>query len=735
MILRVALSAIALLLGGVADAFGQVSIAYDTGHQPVAYAVQRLAQTFARYGQTVEMWHLSQAAAGAPSIVVLTARDPIPGGLGGGVQAADLESIAPEGFELRWANGGERLLVLASDPVGAMYGLMEVRDHVASHGDFRTLRPHRVDPGFEYRIVKFNLPWSPYRPGEATELHTHVVRDLAFWERFLDMMVDARLNVLSLWNNHPFPFMIRATNFPLATPFDDAELADWQRFWRSLFAMAKQRGIQTFIVNWNIVVSPEFAEAYGASEYNDLSELVRRYTRESVTQLIDEYEDLTGIGVTLADWMGTFNESMTPEQREAWIEETFVAGMKAASRDVKFIHRSVLAGDPMAMRRLIDRAELSEPVLVEIKFNWSHGHSTPTLAITHDYHSGQLDERFWSPLPDNYRIQWMVRNEDFFILRWGQPDFVREHIATNRHEYVNGYFIGSEGYVPAVDYSHVPSPVKTWQYAFEKQWLFYWVWGRLLYDPDTPDAVFEAEMDRRYGQGVGGPLLEAYRRASNMPLRLASFFRSTWDYTLYSEGFTSAARASNTAAWDPTSPFISILEFIDHETLDPRLVSIPEYTESWLSGSAIPEGKVTPLELADASEEDSRRALELVDGLRSRVNAFSGALESELDDVAAWAHLGFYLADKLRAGVALDRFRKTGDASHRDAAVALLERCLEHWDRVVGYTRNRYVAVPHVALASAREERFRYFSWENYRSEVERDIEIARTLPPDAQVE
>jgi hypothetical protein len=50
--------------------------------------------------------------------------------------------------------------------------------------------------------------------------------------------------------------------------------------------------------------------------------------------------------------------------------------------------------------------------------------------------------------------------------------------------------VGSETYIPAKDYfTKLEAPVD-WQYAFQRQWLFYKLWGRLLYNPDTPDAVF-----------------------------------------------------------------------------------------------------------------------------------------------------------------------------------------------------------------------------------------------------
>lgn len=706
------------------NGLAQISITYDTGEDPVAYAANKFHQALAEEGFSLTSFHISHSSELSDINVVI--KDHIPEWLSSHVRQRDLDSIRAEGYGFRRINNGKNLLVLASDAVGAEYGLLELAEVVQARGVYQIPPDKTVNPSLNYRIIKFNLPWSPYRESEATTIHTHTCRDLKFWEEFLDMMAENRLNVLSLWNNHPFPYMIKATNFPEATPFNEQEMEEWQTFWRSLFRMAKQRGIQTFIVNWNIVVSPEFAKAYGAEEYNDLSDQVIQYTRESVTQLINEYEDLTGLGVTLADWMGNFGEEeMTPQKREDWIESTFVAGMKEANRPVKFIHRSVLAGDPLAMRQVIDRADLEEPALVEVKFNWSHGHSTPTLAITHDYHSGKLDERFWEPKPDNYNIQWMIRNEDFFILRWGQPDFIRKHIALNNKDYVNGYFIGSEGYIPALDYSHKVSTVKTWQYAFEKQWLFYKVWGRLLYEADTPDSVFTGAFDMRYGKGVGEPLLRAYKLAGNMPLRLASFHRSTWDYTLYSEGFIEAEPSSPDGVFDRSSPFISIHEFIDHETLDPQMLSIPDYVEQVVDEKKISPEMITPLALADSSEQDSRRALELASSLRSRVDAFSGALVSELDDVATWSYLGLYMADKLRAGVALEKFRKTGNAAQKQQAIQFLEQCLAHWDKVISFTKDRYMPTPHVSTERWGEE-YKEFSWELLRPQVVRDIEIAR---------
>ncbi len=700
----------------------QMTIKFDHQSGPVFYGVNQLHNTLIREG--IQLTIHSVPDQNSEDILVLSGPESLNEvkKLYDKIQPGE---IMPEGFQILRPENQKKIIIASGDEIGAMYGLLELTEYAGTHSDLFGIESGMNNPHFQYRIIKFNLPWSPYRDSPATSIHMQTCRDLNFWEKFLDMMAENRFNVLSLWNLHPFPYMIRAKNYPQATPFNDEELAEWQEFWKILFRMAKQRGIQTFIVNWNIVVSPEFAKAYGADEYNDRSDLVKKYTRESVTQVIDEYEDLAGIGVTLADWMNNFNGSMSAKEREDWIAETFVEGMKQAGRKVKFLHRSVLSGSPIEMRRVIDVADLEEPALVEVKFNWSHGHSTPTLAITHDYESGVVDDRFWNPKPENYNIEWMIRNEDFFILRWGQPDFIRKHIAINTHDYVNGYFIGSEGYIPALDYSQKISPEKTWQYGFEKQWLFYKLWGRLLYDPETPDQVFEEAFNRRYGIRTGHLLLNAYSLASRMPLQLASFYRSTWDYTLYSEGFLAPRPSSSETFFDETSDFISLDELIFHETLEPKMISIMDYVNKITAEKSIPQEMITPIELADQLEQDGLNAIELLNILNLHESDLKGALISEREDLFTWSYLSLYFADKIRAGVSLQLFRTKGNSQDKARSIDFLVKALDHWENVVEHTMDRYMPVPHVSIPEDAPES-KWFSWKNYLPQVKRDIQIAR---------
>ena len=615
--------------------------------------------------------------------------------------------------------------VTGSDDKGLLYGSLTLAEDLRNGTTLPNIKARTERSYLPFRAIKFNLPWDTYRHSQALDQHWETCRDLRFWEAFLDMMAQNRFNALTLWNLHPFPFMIRPTNFPQACPFTNQELADWQALYRGIFRLARERGIDTYLVNWNIYVSPEFAKAHQVALDNmdhkihatgDTSEIIKRYTRECVTQVLNEYPDLTGLGFTHGEAMW----GMTPRQRQDWFGETILAGMRQASRKAKLIHRVplsanlALGGSTSVDTEQLTRKAMEEldfldgPIWSEIKFNWSHAFSSPKLIKVH---GGKLNDTYFKPMPKNYRIAWMARNEDFFCLRWGVPGFIREHIATNTQPYVGGYFVGSECYIPAKDYFTKSSSAVDWQYAFERQWLFYKLWGRLLYNPATPDAVFKAEFTRRYGKGTE-PLLEASALAGTTPLRLASYFDFTWDFTLYSEGFM----ALNNKSMD----YISVDRQISQPPADGNYVSVSEYVKTTAKGGSFEKNRITPPDLIQQLEQDCQKALALV----APVKATSSALRQEVADVKAWAYLGLYFAQKLRGAVALQTYRIQGDEKNKTLAIQHLQNALKQWDEVIALTRPLYNDMPLVHFSESDDSR--RFHWEKLRPAVANDIDIAR---------
>ena len=637
------------------------------------------------------------------------------------------DQLGAEAFSI--IPGGKIITIYGGDKRGLIYGTLALVEHLRNGVPLEKVKREDDKPNLEFRGIKFNLPWHTYRPSSALDQHYETVRNLKFWEAFLDMMVENRFNVISLWNLDPYTFMIKPKNFPEASPWTDKEMAEWQHLYHEIFRMAKERGLDTYIVHWNIFVSKEFAKAHNVAKENfyphyfvkgDTSEIVRRYMRECVIQVLQEYLNLDGIGISQGEGMA----GMTPLQRQKWVDDVLIAGMLEADRPVKLINRvpfsSGTSSDPgvsknveqitrTTMESLGDRFE--GPIWVPIKFNWSHGHSTLELVKVH---GGKLGDTYFKPDPKNYKIVWTVRNEDFFALRWGVPDFISKHIARNvKADYVGGYMIGSETYIPALDYfTAVKEPVD-WKWAFQRQWLFYKLWGRLLYDPDTPDKIFQAEYNRRYGS-KGDNLLRAYALASNTQLRLASLYDSKWDFTLYCEGFL--------ALQGDSTKYISVDRLIEQPTLDPNYVSVEDYVEKTLKGETFSNDQVTPDKLADKLEKDNREALHLIDNIDVSGNA---SLMYEVADVKVWAYLALHLAEKLRGTIALQTYRLQGRL-HKEA-IEHLKKALDYWDKVIEITRPIYKDMPltHYNNNFFTANNNNLFHWALIRDQVARDVDIA----------
>jgi hypothetical protein len=218
-------------------------------------------------------------------------------------------------------------------------------------------------------------------------------------------------------------------------------------------------------------------------------------------------------------------------------------------------------------------------------------------------------------------------------------------------------------------------------------------------------------------------MLEACSLASSVPLQLASFFKSTWDFTLYSEGFL--------APWiigfdDGKSPFISLEELVRHETLDARYMSIGDFCEKRAQGIRIPGERITPPELAGLVEADCELAMKLINKFRNE--AEDPTLVSELDDLETWCHLGFYFADKLRAGVAWETKRITGEKAESDAATLYLTKCIGHWKNVVRLTQEPYQPMPYVSMGHHQQKwpGFTAFHWDLFSGEVRADLEFVQ---------
>jgi hypothetical protein len=635
----------------------------------------------------------------------------------------DSVNLKPEAYTIK--NDKNKVKIMGGDATGIMYALLDIKEQL-SYG-IHTIKDKSVSPHLDFRAIKFNLPWDAYRGSKTLAQHKETCRDTVFWASFLDMMVENRFNKLTLWNLHPFNYMVKLNKYPEANNFSEDEFAEWEVFWHSLFRMARERGIETYLVNWNIFVPNSFAMHHNVSEISqgekkhlgkgDTSEIVKDYMRESVREVIDTYPNLTGLGITLGEGMG----EMTAEEREVWLLETIIEGARQAKRKIKFIHRVPLSAgthpagstsvsvEQMTRKTLDTLTVFDGPMNIELKFNWSHAFSTPKLVKVH---GGKLSDTYWNPIPSNYYLAWMMRNEDFIILRWGQTDFVREHIKENVHPYVNGYYVGSETYIPAKDYI-TSLPGASYTYAFERQWLFYKIWGNLLYDPSTSDDYFSDAFEQRF-PNYGKFLFEAQLKASKVPLIIASYWNARWDFTLYSEGMLGFNDGP------PAVKLLSLETMANRQPMDPSYIGIKEYLDLEKSTS---NAKINPIQLADSLSLFCNKALKEIDHI---VPGDNTDLLYEKTDIVAWSYLGLYFSDKLKAAVAYQEYLNTDDKKNHEKAIEHLEKATANWSKLVDATKSVYQPVP-IEHKGYRVES-NLFHWSIVQEEVKAELEWLKSL-------
>jgi len=83
----------------------------------------------------------------------------------------------------------------------------------------RPVDRHRRAPHIAQRGIKFNIPLDARTPSysdnsDAAQNNIAEMWSFDFWREFLDHMARHRYNVLSLWNLHPFPSMVRVAEYP-----------------------------------------------------------------------------------------------------------------------------------------------------------------------------------------------------------------------------------------------------------------------------------------------------------------------------------------------------------------------------------------------------------------------------------------------------------------------------------------------------------------------------------------
>ena len=199
----------------------------------------------------------------------------------------DLDSSGLKDQEYVIKLAKNKVLVRGGDDIGLMYGGLEIAEQLELYGEIKACSG---SPFIKRRGIKFNIPLDARTPsyddsGDAAQENIAEMWSWDFWEEFLDQMALHRYNVLSLWNPHPFPSMIKMEEYPeialddvyrttlkpegLENEWGDPGLVTSNvvanlemvvqmsidekiSFWQKVMQYAADRGIDIYWINWNI---------------------------------------------------------------------------------------------------------------------------------------------------------------------------------------------------------------------------------------------------------------------------------------------------------------------------------------------------------------------------------------------------------------------------------------------------------------------------------------------------
>lgn len=693
------------------------------------------------------------AAQPAPGlrITVLQREEALRRGVSGTVTGRELSELRAEGFALALSGTGaaRELWVIGADVAGQLYGTLELAEQVRALG-VEAVRPLTRSPHFALRGTKLNLPLDARTPSysdmsDSGQAAIATIWDFDFWRAYLDQLTRHRYNFVSLWNEHPFPSLVRVPEYPdvalsdvwrsksrfeehypttgteLVTPALLAKVEVVARltieqkmeFWRRVMSYAKERNIEFGLITWNIFTYG-VAGKYGITDAID-NPITVDYFRASVRALFRTYPLLRAIGLTTGENMG----DASFDAKERWAFATYGRGTLDAAqaepeRRIRFIHRQHQA-------RAQDIAAAFQPLVaqpnVDFLFSFKYAQAHVLSSTRQTFH-----EDFLGSL-GGFKTLWTLRNDDALMFRWAAPSFVRQFVQNLPSQQSAGYYFGSDMWVWAREFLD-KQPSTPRQLEIDKHWLHFLLWGRLGYDPTLDDERIVALVRERFGGIEAGQLLSAWQSASLIYPLVTGFHWGEYDFQWYIEGCRSRPGPAQTA-----SGFHDVNRFITlgvHPATDN--IPIPQYVAAHGSGEQL--RGTTPLQVAERIAAHSRAALAVLEQLSRPLPGAGQAaqpavqeLRSTLGDIRAMALLGEYYAGKIRGATELALFRATKDTAHQQRAVQALTGAAQSWR---AYTRQASSQYRNPVWTN----RVGIVDWAGLTREVDRDIAIARQAPP-----
>jgi len=597
-------------------------------------------------------------------------------------------STPVEGYEI----SGNRLL--ANDGRGLMYGLLEAADQIHRDGRFtdRKESPRVAMRGIRVFIHNEDLERSWYYSRE-------------YWNDFFTTLARDRFNRFNLVFAHqtdylapPYPFWVDIPEFPGIRA-------------RNLSAQRRQKNLEMLQFISQDATDHGIDFTLGIWEHN-----------------IQDYRKPPMIPMT----EGLTRENIGPYSYAA-LKKVLQLCPAIQSVQMRTNNESGIANDQQVdfYRNYVFRAihDAGRPVILDLR-GW--GMASGMLKVASEAGiTARLSSKYWAEdigrpyqpaatYPGYSYLDFLKnsRSYKFYwelwalgsnrLLLWGSPSYVRRAVSTFGLGGAEGFEIdpplaqkgfgnapGTWGIFAAGQQRRV-----FWKWEFERYWLFYRLWGRLSYDPETSESAWMADITTRFG-AAAKDVMNAYESASQVVPEIVAVHLADPNMYIWPEinpgGLIDSYRGILPSDWQ-------------------YVASIPEAVHDRLAHFA--SAKQTAPETArrlDALAESIEKGL---DRAKTRVKATAEWLSTE-PDLRVLALMARYHAQKQLAAYHLELFDRTGDEGGLRQAKEEVAAGLAIWQKLVALTDGLYPA----EMSFGPDDKG---DWKDKLPYVREDVEIVR---------
>ena len=608
------------------------------------------------------------------------------------ITLSSANSGTAEGYTI--AKNKKGITVTGNDATGVIYGCVELADRIHQAGGL-DIQPVTEAPQMVMRGTCIGLQKTVYLPGHGVYEYPYTPEnfpwfyDKAEWVKYLDMMVENKMNSLYLWNGHPFASLVKLKDYPFALEVDEETFKKNEEIFSFLTHEADKRGIWVIQMFYNIILSKPFADHYGLKtqdRHRPITPLISDYTRKSIAAFIENYPNV-GLLVCLGEAMATIDDDVT------WMKETIIPGikdgLKASGRtDIPpVVLRSHDTDGPLVLKESLP---LYPNIYTMSKYT---GESLTTYEPGGPW--GETHQQLAAAAPvhiDNVHI--LANLEPW---RWSSPAFIQKTVqAMHRVHHSKGLHLYPQASYWDWPYTADKLPNGEREKQLDRDWMWYQAWGRYSWNDQrgADKTYWKKELAEYYGIDTiaAGHLLNAYDETGEIAPKLLRRFGIT-------EGNRQTLLLGMTMG-QLVNPYKYTIYPGFYESCGPEGEKLIEYIEKEYKGLSH-KGEL-PFDIVDQCVNHGDRALVEMAAITVKPTRHADEYQRVWNDFLCYATFAKAFQMKVRAAAEVLRYKWTQDITYLESAVKWLEQSNNTWSDLCKMTDKTYLYANSMQTAQRR---------------------------------